>query len=344
MDTSIKLKNLKGNVVPRGEETLLEMDERKLLRDRRIQLLMGLLLGGGSRNITPILDPERGYRYPDAERILGEEAERLLERLETIGLLRKELCGLLAICPRCGSTRIRRSDGAWRCLKCNTLEEDVEYKPLYCFQPNLERVRSLSDQLILPRVLEFLRERGYRTESPGELVGESGVKHSFDVVARGLRDDPPIIVIDVALTDGLVEEAKVKEMFAKVYDVTPYKAVLIAVPGLGEEAKKLANRYGIDAIEARELKSLLRELLRTIPPVEEAEYRTLDVMSLLSLPDHLRKTATVLCSLGEATAEKVAERTGRARAVESSYLNQLVRMGYLKKERRGRRVLFSIVS
>jgi predicted transcriptional regulator len=67
---------------------------------------------------------------------------------------------------------------------------------------------------------------------------------------------------------------------------------------------------------------------------------TLDVMTLLSLPDHLRKTAITLCRLGEATADDIAEQTRRARAVESGYLNQLVLMGYLKKERRGRKAYF----
>ena len=68
----------------------------------------------------------------------------------------------------------------------------------------------------------------------------------------------------------------------------------------------------------------------------------LDVMTLLSLPDHLRKTAVTLCKLGEATADEVAEQTKRARAVESGYLNQLVLMGYLKKERRGRKAYFCV--
>jgi hypothetical protein len=68
----------------------------------------------------------------------------------------------------------------------------------------------------------------------------------------------------------------------------------------------------------------------------------LDVMTLLSLPDHLRKTAVTLCKLGQATAEEIAEQTSRARAVESSYLNQLVLMGYVKKERRGRKAYFYV--
>lgn len=68
----------------------------------------------------------------------------------------------------------------------------------------------------------------------------------------------------------------------------------------------------------------------------------LDVMTLLSLPDHLRKTAVSICKLGHATAEEVAEQTKRARAVESGYLNQLVLMSYLKKERKGRKAYFYV--
>jgi hypothetical protein len=68
----------------------------------------------------------------------------------------------------------------------------------------------------------------------------------------------------------------------------------------------------------------------------------LDVMTLLSLPDHLRKTAVTLCKLDQATADEVSDQTKRARAVESGYLNQLVLMGYVKKERRGRKAYFYV--
>lgn len=66
----------------------------------------------------------------------------------------------------------------------------------------------------------------------------------------------------------------------------------------------------------------------------------LDVMTLLSMPDHLRKTAMTICRSGRATAEEISQQTTRARAVESAYLNQLVIMGYLKKERKGRKAYF----
>jgi hypothetical protein len=69
---------------------------------------------------------------------------------------------------------------------------------------------------------------------------------------------------------------------------------------------------------------------------------SLDVMTLLSMPDHLRKTAMAICRCSRATAEEIAEQTSRARAVESAYLNQLVIMGYLKKERKGRKAYFYV--
>lgn len=68
----------------------------------------------------------------------------------------------------------------------------------------------------------------------------------------------------------------------------------------------------------------------------------LDINTLMSLPDHLRKTAIAICSLGRATASQVAAETGRTRAAESDYLNQLAGMGHLKKGRKGREVYFYI--
>ena len=78
---------------------------------------------------------------------------------------------------------------------------------------------------------------------------------------------------------------------------------------------------------------------KTVPTLPDA---SLDVMTLLSMPDHLRKTAMAICRCGRATAEEISEQTSRARAVESAYLNQLVIMGYLKKERKGRKAYFYV--
>lgn len=67
------------------------------------------------------------------------------------------------------------------------------------------------------------------------------------------------------------------------------------------------------------------------------------IQELLLIPDHLRKTLCTICSLGgKATAEDIAQRTHRARAVESNYGNQLVLMKHLRKERKNRKTYFFV--
>jgi hypothetical protein len=64
---------------------------------------------------------------------------------------------------------------------------------------------------------------------------------------------------------------------------------------------------------------------------------------LLSLPDNLRKTYLIVVSEGECSASRVSVLSGRSRAIESSYLNQLVRMGWLTKRRRSKTLQFGTV-
>lgn len=66
-----------------------------------------------------------------------------------------------------------------------------------------------------------------------------------------------------------------------------------------------------------------------------------ELIRLLQLPDHLRKTLIAVLALKEASASTVAKETGRSRAVESGHLNQLERMGFLKRRKRRRTIYFS---
>ncbi len=65
---------------------------------------------------------------------------------------------------------------------------------------------------------------------------------------------------------------------------------------------------------------------------------------LLDLPDHLRTTYLTVASKGECNATIVSNLTGRCRAVESNYLNQLSRMGWLDKRRISKAIHFRPVS
>ncbi len=63
---------------------------------------------------------------------------------------------------------------------------------------------------------------------------------------------------------------------------------------------------------------------------------------ILEFPKHLQTTVLTLMRLGNATASELAATTGRARAVESAYLNQLCIMKCAKKSRLGRKAYFQI--
>lgn len=113
--------------------------------------------------------------------------------------------------------------------------------------------------------------------------------------------------------------------------------------GLGKKPLNVLEKIRENLERLNEKMEVMIELQKhgkkDLQPLPDAP---LDVMTLLSMPDHLRKTAMTVCRLGRATADEIAQQTHRARAVESAYLNQLVIMGYLKKERKGRKAYFYV--
>lgn len=111
---------------------------------------------------------------------------------------------------------------------------------------------------------------------------------------------------------------------------------------IGRSATQILERIRESLDRLNEKMEVMIEMQKHSEKADQGIPDVLDVMTLLSLPDHLRKTAITISRLGDATAEAVAEQTKRARAVESGYLNQLVLMGYLKKERRGRKAYFYV--
>jgi hypothetical protein len=72
-------------------------------------------------------------------------------------------------------------------------------------------------------------------------------------------------------------------------------------------------------------------------PIEISESK------LISLPDHLRKTYIFVASKGECDATQTSIQTGRCRALESNYLNQLSRMGWLNKRKVSKNTIYYLV-
>ena len=97
--------------------------------------------------------------------------------------------------------------------------------------------------------------------------------------------------------------------------------------------------------EVNELKERLEKLENFVKEralTELASKTTISVLKILSLPEHLRMTASAVIQLGKATASDVSKITGRERTLESAYLNELVRLGHVRKSSEGRKVYYEV--
>ena len=114
--------------------------------------------------------------------------------------------------------------------------------------------------------------------------------------------------------------------------------------------ERLIERLDLVSLKLDSLIDLNEKILNTCEKILQGNQNKtfvetkleLDTMTLLSLPMSLRKTVMALYKLEKATAGEISKETKRLRAVESAAANQLVRMGYLKKNRKGRTVYFYI--
>ncbi len=96
----------------------------------------------------------------------------------------------------------------------------------------------------------LLVKQGLKVEASATVKGKSGANHTFDLIAYKDKDSKKT-VIDIATAEETVSEQPIIALFAKIFDVLPEKAFLIAVPKINENAKKMAELYNIRAIEAK---------------------------------------------------------------------------------------------
>jgi hypothetical protein len=87
-------------------------------------------------------------------------------------------------------------------------------------------------------------------------------------VAYKRDESQKVIVVDLAKsTENVVSEQPVIALFAKIFDVSPEKAFLIAIPKLSENGKKMAELYNIHAIEAKNQNEAVKALKETLKAV-----------------------------------------------------------------------------
>ncbi len=162
--------------------------------------------------------------------------------------------GVWCTCNQCGKS-FDIPVPAHFCRECHqnfTFDEAI-YKDVYSYSltPEAAKEATLGCVLTIP-IIEFLEDMGFKVESPGFLNGKSGTRHMFDLTAVSAGKKKNVTAIDFATsTDDVVSEQSVIAMFAKIFDVTPDRACLVAIPKMSENGRKLASLYKIDLVEAK---------------------------------------------------------------------------------------------
>jgi len=140
--------------------------------------------------------------------------------------------------------------------------EDAIIKEVYTYALKEEARREAAEGWVLiSPITEFLMQNGFKVKSPAFLKGKSGANHMFDIVAWPKENEKSVMVIDLATsTENAVSEQPIIALFAKIYDVSPDTAYLIAIPKLNDNARKMAELYNIRAIEATNPKEAINSL------------------------------------------------------------------------------------
>lgn len=134
-----------------------------------------------------------------------------------------------------------------------------------------------SERISLRRaVTQVLRDANYSATSPGILRGASGAQYDFDIVASR---DHQVWVLDTSVEGFSSEDGSVSSLFAKILDVRPTKATLLAIPRISPQTRKLAEMYNVQVLAGNSTAELCdairveaRKPFSSSSPVAEARF------------------------------------------------------------------------
>jgi general secretion pathway protein E len=142
--------------------------------------------------------------------------------------------------------------------------------------PELQKVDGKIRQMkisteLRTQIREYLEQQGYEVTEGAKHLGNSGIEHTFDMLAQ--RDDGfTSYTIAIGIASGGDREIEVGIIFSlanKAYDCGILDRILIAIPDLSEEAKQLARKQRIKVIDGARIGQLLT--LKPAQPVKPEE-------------------------------------------------------------------------
>jgi predicted RNA-binding Zn-ribbon protein involved in translation (DUF1610 family) len=177
-------------------------------------------------------------------------------------------------CPKCGEPLVEgqyRNMGRWYiCQECGEKFENPEFD-LICrncnknftikeaqvteipkFSLNLTRKKEIRQNVTsLENIRILLTELGFSIEIPGLTIGQkSGMTHHFSLIAKKQINGKEIVIaLDHAVSESEVQTSPLILYLYKTSEVKVDIPIFVAIPGLSETAKKIAQGHDILLIE-----------------------------------------------------------------------------------------------
>jgi hypothetical protein len=137
---------------------------------------------------------------------------------------------------------------------------DVNFMSLYSYE--LSKNIDIDSIVLIEPLRNKLKQLGYQIESPGTLLGKSGITHQFDIVCYDQHNK--IIALDVVYSNILVNESHLTKHFMATFDTRPSKSIMICVPKVTEVTEKLARQCNITLIEGTGMEDISEKLRKFI--------------------------------------------------------------------------------
>jgi sugar-specific transcriptional regulator TrmB len=100
---------------------------------------------------------------------------------------------------------------------------------------------------------------GWQVESPGILVGQSGVEHTFNLVASNPEQQERVLAIDVLLEETAFNH--IIRLGARNMDLKPRTLILVSRKGFGSQEEELAQLYGIELVHDENAEKLALKIV-----------------------------------------------------------------------------------
>jgi len=210
---------------------------RQLLVEEKPRKLLDKLLSSGKIRIKPVFTPGVGFRYREAEEATGlgpEEAEKLLDELHQLGIMKKILHDKTVICPDCGSPEVSVHFNCPSCRSMNTSKLSL-IEDMACGYIDKEDQFKADGKMVCPHCGRQLLRPGVDFRRVGIWYVCDDCGHEFDV---------PLITFTCRSCGRqfTTEEARYEPVFSYELDESVRDVALITKSILGSLTGLLRSR------------------------------------------------------------------------------------------------------